>query len=783
MKPSLTLWLLLLPLSLFSQLTESFSGTYVTFSNPWEGDTEKFAVNASGQLQFTSPSGEAGSVSLRLPLPFHKQMTWEMDVKLDFKSTDANNLRLYVYAPDSVYIQVGNNTRRVSLYEKGSSNTAKLRITGRKALLDEPYSFVTVRLTLEEGRLWTLYTRKEGEQEFRMDGSWKMSSPVSSPQAFLMITCRYIKGRVSNFYMDNLKVSGETTGAPEPEPEPEPEPDPIPDPEPAPEEYAALELSSTEMLNDRELQFRFNIPVLISEAVCKIEDTGEATLRYGPDQATVILRFPEPLKSGREYVAVITGLYDLNGKPIPRQTWEVLYEEEEEEEEDEEEEKEDEDISPPLPSAEPGQVVISEVMANPKGSAALPETEYVELHNLSEAPVSLNGWAFVYDGKRVAIEALSLPSGGYAVLYRAGRSVHVDKPGLAAPLSQFPSALSNTGKLLQLEDAAGELMDEFYYPQAQPGISWERRGDEAYLSTDTRGGTPGSPNSVPGPAEEPEDTLPDMERGEVVFNELLPDPFSGGSEYVELYNRSGRTLFLQSLALAVRKSDGSLGTSYPLSGLSSPLDAEGYVLLTKNAEGVASFYLLSSPDAVYEMKMPLLANASSSLVLFRVQDGAVIDEVTYSAQWHDTSVKATKGVALERIDPDAGTQDAGNWTSAASTAGYGTPGYRNSQFRNAEKDDTPTGISAPVLMEDGLYHIPYHLASPGYRCRIYLYNMAGALVAEIANHELPGESGEFLWDGRSSAGERPETGIYILYAELYHTNGQKKRQKTVFLVR
>jgi hypothetical protein len=348
-------------------------------------------------------------------------------------------------------------------------------------------------------------------------------------------------------------------------------------------------------------------------------------------------------------------------------------------------------------------------------------------------------------------------------------------------MEQFPAALANSGRLLQLEDAGGTLIDEFFYPKARAGIAWERSGDDAYLSTDTRGGTPGSPNSAPGAGEAPEPhALP--EAGEIVFNELLPEPFAGGSEYVELYNRSGRELSLSGLSLAVRSPDGTLSTAYPLSSLSAALPQGGYALLTKDREAVAAFYLLSSPEAVCELKLPVLANTSSRLVLYRMNDGAVIDEVAYSSQWHDASLKDRKGVALERIRPDAPTQDAANWTSAASTAGYGTPGYRNSRFP-AEGNANPIGISAPVLGEDGLYRIAYHPDSPGYRCRISIYDMAGLRVAGIANHELPGASGQFVWDGSSLAGPRLKSGIYIFFAELYNVNGTRKQYKAVFLVR
>ncbi|MDR2118994.1 MAG: lamin tail domain-containing protein [Tannerellaceae bacterium] len=682
MKQLLLLWALLLPVHLFSQSNESISGKDIADASLWEGDTARFLILASGQLQFSSPPGEAGSASLRVPVTFGANMTWEMDVKLNFKSTDANNLRICVYASDrdTFYIQAGNNTRRVSLYEKDAGGNTKLRIAGRKDLLAEPYAFVSVRLTLEEGKRWTLHTRREGEQEFCEEGSFDMLLPSAAPEALLMIVCRYVKARTGEYVIDNLRVTRSITGLPEPAPEPE-------DPAPLPEDPA-----------------------------------------------------PEP------------------EDPVT------------------------EEETPPSSPGKPGQVTVSEVMADPKGSAALPETEYVELYNVSGAPVSLRGWAFVYDGKKVVLDMLLLPPGGYAVLYREGRTVHVDEPGQAVPLALFPAALANTGKLLQLEDAAGTLIDSFAYPKARPGVSWERLGDEVYLSADARGGTPGSPNSSPQKTEEPEEVLPEAEPGDIVFNELLLNPLDGGSEYVELYNRSAHRLPLHRLSLSVRKQDGSPGTPYPLAELTTSIEAGGYALLTKRREGVASFYLLSSPDAVHELRIPALNNTSATVTLSRTEDGAVIDEVAYSSQWHESPERNRKGVALERISPDAETQDAANWTSAAATAGYGTPGYRNSQFGAVGSSPT-AGISPPALKEDGLYHIEWHTAKPGYRCRIRIYNIAGMQVAEVANHALTGTSGEFLWDGRTSAGSRLKVGIYLFFVELYHANGQTKSEKNVFLVR
>ena len=173
----------------------------------------------------------------------------------------------------------------------------------------------------------------------------------------------------------------------------------------------------------------------------------------------------------------------------------------------------------------------------------------------------------------------------------------------------------------------------------------------------------------------------------------------------------------------------------------------------------------------------------STLVLFRTADEIIIDEVAYSSKWHAHSVKNKKGVALERIDPDAATQDAANWTSASETVGYGTPGYQNSQYKDASSGDA-TGIEPPVWIEEsGSYTVSYLLDRPGYSCRAFVFNTSGLRVADISNHELLGISGKITWSGVANNGSPLQTGVYIFYAEIYHPEGTVKRFKKAFLIR
>lgn len=692
MKQLLLILLLFVPVCVCAQVRESFDGPEITSNYSWQGDLDQFAIVDGWLVSRASP--EEKSASIELPIDYAPNMTWEFEVRIAYKPSNFNHIRMYVYTDDTgmdYFVQVGNNDHEVMLRKVASEeDSPQTLVKTGLGMLEESDVFLRVKLSLEMRKTWFLYVEEAGK--YRLLGSYEEEAPVSSSAGgSLRFECRYSKTHVNDFACNFIEVSMDKS-AEEPDEEPE--------------------------------------------------------------------------------------------------------EEEEEEEPDVPEEPEEEPDVPDTPSFASGSVRINEVMANPKGSVAFPETEYVELYNTTSESVDLTGWSFVYGDKETALAALRLEAGGYAVLYRSGREIHVDSPGQAMPLERFPSALANTGKELALLDPSRQTVDRVAYDEAEAGVSWERSGDGFYLSTDPRGGTPGSANSSPGayeePEEEPEPSEPDEPEepvrtivlpGEIIFNELLPNPYPDGSEYIELYNRSDRVLPLSGLSIALRKADGSLRTRYPLSSITGTLEPGGFALLSKDIEGVERFYMIVNPSALHELKLPVLANTSSTLVLLRSEDEVVIDEVCYSAEWHAAFVKEEKGVALERIDPDGASREASNWTSASSLEGYGTPGYRNSQF-GKPAEENPTGIESPVYEEaTGDYAIPYRLEQAGYVCRAWIYDASGRLVREVVNHESLGTNGVIRWNGLSGDGSKARTGVYIFYAELIHPNGTVKRRKEVFLVK
>ena len=525
-------------------------------------------------------------------------------------------------------------------------------------------------------------------------------------------------------------------------------------------------------------------------------DGKSLTLLYYTD---VIDQYTYPkAKEGKSWEYAPEGWHvcsDPNGGTPGKANSDGIEEEEEEEQPDEPEEEEGPD-QPELPSSpiELGAIRINEVMADPKGLEELPETEYIELYNVSDEALTLTGCTLVYDNRTKAVlDGISIPAHTFAVLYRSGREMSLTS-GIDCPVDKFPT-LANAGeKSLVLYNHEGNIIDQYTYPKAKAGKSWEYAPEGWHLSSDPRGGTPGELNSdgIPEKEDDEEETedekgpedpnLPHPTQGEIIINEILPEPFPDGSEYIELFNRSERDLSLADVCISTRKSDGSLNTVYPLSDYEELLESGGYLLISKSLDGVRAFYNVSDESHTLECKLPVLANTGASVVLYRISSKMIIDEVTYSPKWHSVPSSKRKGVALERIDPAGASQSASNWTSAASVADYGTPGRPNSQY--AEETDT-TGnesISIQKIQPSGPYAITYRLDKPGYSARGWVFDIIGRKTALLVDNESLGTAGTIEWNGHALNGNPVERGVYIMYLELWHPDGDILRKKAAFLV-
>jgi len=272
----------------------------------------------------------------------------------------------------------------------------------------------------------------------------------------------------------------------------------------------------------------------------------------------------------------------------------------------------------------------------------------------------------------------------------------------------------------------------------------------------------------------------------LVINEILAEPFNdAASEYIELYNRSDRSLSLTGVGIAIKKTDGTTGTVYPLFDITlTTIEPDSYIVLTKQASGVTDYYQVKQPETVIEVKLPVLNNEGATIAILNITDLSLIDEVSYTSKYHDASLKSNKGVSLERISPDVSSQEASNWASATSEVGYGTPGGKNSQYLSSEAAaNSSNRMQAPIYIAGfDRYVITYQTSKAGFRCRAEVYSVNGNKVAEISNNHLLSQEGEISWDGKGLNNARLTRGVYIFYAELYHPDGNQQRIKQAFTV-
>jgi hypothetical protein len=266
--------------------------------------------------------------------------------------------------------------------------------------------------------------------------------------------------------------------------------------------------------------------------------------------------------------------------------------------------------------------------------------------------------------------------------------------------------------------------------------------------------------------------------GDIVINELLFNPKPGGKDYVELYNRSNKIIDASGLFITNRTSAGALSTLRRLSATPHLIFPQEYVVVTEDASSLGMQYLVKAKNAVLEIPtLPSLPDDKGTVVLLK-ELSVILDEVSYTKDWHFGLLANAEGVSLERIDPAGPSQDKNNWHSAASTAGYGTPGYQNSQFASNKDlevsvETTPKIFSPDNDGVDDFATIRYSIPENGYVANIIIFDAGGREVRRLVRNQLLALQGSWTWDGLSEQVQKLPVGTYVIYTELFNLKGKK----------
>jgi hypothetical protein len=465
-------------------------------------------------------------------------------------------------------------------------------------------------------------------------------------------------------------------------------------------------------------------------------------------------------------------------------------------------------------------IIFSELMIDPPDGIESDDNEFIEIYNAnSDSAVDLRGW-------RINAQLLSdagsgtmiLPPQQYAVIfprnYFLDSTRYYDRriPQAALVLQANGSlGLTNSGSTVALLNSSTDTIDVVRYSEneVQNEFSLEKRvlsrndSMSNYATSFFVGGSPGAANTL--------SRARRTESSQVVVNEILYQPIQSATDFlpdqpdwIELYNRSSTAIDLAGWTLSNAPDERGDFETYLFA-----TDAEADYLLapgdyavvspdqaeTRDSTRLVGYYRNLPPSAklFFVTTRSTFSNSTSGgLIWLRDNTGNTVDSVRYAPNWHSPFLASTRGITLERINPNFPSNDARSWTSSTNREFSGTPARRNSVFATSFAGENVSGLDVrpnPFSPDaDGREDncvIAYSLKGNVNRVRIRIFDVKGRLVRTLANSEPSGSSGEVVWDGFGENRERLRIGIYIILLESLNANGAfvETLKKTVVLAR
>lgn len=266
-----------------------------------------------------------------------------------------------------------------------------------------------------------------------------------------------------------------------------------------------------------------------------------------------------------------------------------------------------------------------------------------------------------------------------------------------------------------------------------------------------------------------------FEQSAVVINEIMYSPFSDEAEWVEILNRSSKTIDLSDWMFSDSDSSEKV-----LIGADILLPPDNFLVLAQDSSFLNTF---SPPVDSFTVirSWPNLNNDLDSVVLYDLTR-FTIDRVDYSSSWG-----GDRGISLERISPDLASNESSNWSSSAAFEG-GSPGRQNSIFTRTLPSAITLTVAPNPFSPDGdgnddfaviSYEIPVNTAT----VNLKIYDLRGRLIRFLVNNSASGSRNAFIWDGKDNEDQMARMGLYIVFLQALNAQAGVLRtaKKTLVL--
>ena len=268
---------------------------------------------------------------------------------------------------------------------------------------------------------------------------------------------------------------------------------------------------------------------------------------------------------------------------------------------------------------------------------------------------------------------------------------------------------------------------------------------------------------------------------DVVINEVLFNPNTGGADFVEIYNNSDKYIDLRNWKLAniaVEKETGKalIANRKDVSDHHYLFAPKQLLVLTEDPADIHKNYPGSTGSEMIRLSgLPSYPDDAGSVVLLD-QRNRVIDRFDYHEDFHSPIISEPDGVSLERVAYNSPTQDPNNWTSASSTAGFATPGLLNSQSRTMSESKGKITVQPKVIIPDNdgsrdFATIQYMFKNNSYVGNVYVFDADGNRVSTIAENQSFATEGFFSWMGTKDDGGKLRLGVYMIFVEVFDFDG------------
>ncbi len=470
-------------ISLHAQVYDSFSDGNISENPAWFGDTNDFVVNNSGELQLNASA--SGTKYLSTASQTFGTMEWQFRIKLNFSPSDNNYCRFYLSADkadlqdtslNGYYLRFGESGSNdaIKLYrQQGTSNS--LLATGTLGQIANAFD-LDIKVTYDSNNTFIIQTSEANLNNWNTSCFYTTS--FDNQLNYIGLICTYTSSNSTKFYFDNIyhgHILYDTIS-------------------PSVSTYTLYYNNRTAL----SIAFSENIDTSnISTNNFTINNIEHPIQVIFDNPSSLTLQFNDSLPLNTTLNLRISHIKDLNNNELIDTNFDFIYY-----------------------IAQPFDVIINEIMADPSPTVGLPEYEYIELYNRNNFDISLYGWKLKIGTSTKIFPNVIIPARQYLIICASACKSLFESYGQVASFSSVQ--ITDAGQSILLIDTNEQIIhfvnftDSWYHNSQKKNGGWSlemidfnnpcAEEDNWTASNHPLGGTPGNINSVF--SNNPDDELP-----------------------------------------------------------------------------------------------------------------------------------------------------------------------------------------------------------------------------------------------------------------------------------